>query len=274
MEYILIGVNIYFKAKDAAKMLGYSNTIKAIATHVDNDFKIKLSDIHKYYKAGEAEMGFVRRESSENSIFLTESGLYQLIFKSNMPRAKWFSKWVAQEVLPSIRTTGSYTLNKSVDRYCIRNERALHYKVIAFIKKHFKEAVIITSLGELQKTEELRLESFSKGYRAGQPDIIILNLHKSYSGMAIELKTPTGMGILSDKQISFLETLKNNNYYTLVSNDYDEVVLEITKYLLDVLFLCTCCRKRFKSQHTLDIHIKKFHTQVNNDVNDIIEESY
>jgi hypothetical protein len=73
--------------------------------------------------------------------------------------------------------------------------------------------------------------------------------------------------------VTFLETLKNNNFYTVVSNDYDEVVLEVTKYLLDVLFLCTCCHKRFKSQHTLDIHNKKFHTKVNNDVDDIIEES-
>jgi prophage antirepressor-like protein len=43
--------------------------------------------------------------------FLTESGLYKLIFKSRAPKAEEFSDWVADEVLPSIRKTGKYYVN-------------------------------------------------------------------------------------------------------------------------------------------------------------------
>jgi prophage antirepressor-like protein len=40
---------------------------------------------------------------------LIESVLYRLIFRSNKEEAKAFTRWVADEVLPSIRQTGSYT---------------------------------------------------------------------------------------------------------------------------------------------------------------------
>jgi hypothetical protein len=40
--------------------------------------------------------------------FVNESGLYNLIFRSNKPEAKRFRKWVTSEVLPSIRRFGFY----------------------------------------------------------------------------------------------------------------------------------------------------------------------
>ena len=40
--------------------------------------------------------------------FITESGLYAVILRSDKPNAKKFRKWVTSEVLPSIRKTGSY----------------------------------------------------------------------------------------------------------------------------------------------------------------------
>ena len=46
ITYIRNDTNIYFKAKDAAQMLGYSNTAKSIYLHVDNEFKFKITDIY------------------------------------------------------------------------------------------------------------------------------------------------------------------------------------------------------------------------------------
>jgi len=37
-----------------------------------------------------------------------EAGLYTLLLRSNLPKAKPFKRWVTNEVLPSIRKTGSY----------------------------------------------------------------------------------------------------------------------------------------------------------------------
>lgn len=42
------------------------------------------------------------------AIFISESGLYAVILRSDKPNAKQFRKWVTSEVLPSIRKNGGY----------------------------------------------------------------------------------------------------------------------------------------------------------------------
>ena len=42
--------------------------------------------------------------------FVNEDGLYDVILDSRKPEAKGFRKWVTSEVLPSIRKTGSYSI--------------------------------------------------------------------------------------------------------------------------------------------------------------------
>lgn len=47
--------------------------------------------------------------------FVTESGLYDVIIRSDSEAAKPFRKWVTSEVLPSIRKTGGYIAAKPDD---------------------------------------------------------------------------------------------------------------------------------------------------------------
>lgn len=68
----------------------------AVAAHVDAEDALKRSTPTE---GGRQEMTFV-----------TESGLYALIFGSKLPQAKEFKKWVTSEVLPSIRQNGGYML--------------------------------------------------------------------------------------------------------------------------------------------------------------------
>lgn len=42
---------------------------------------------------------------------ISESGLYKLIMHSDRPEARGFQNWVTREVLPTIRKTGSYSVN-------------------------------------------------------------------------------------------------------------------------------------------------------------------
>ena len=44
---------------------------------------------------------------------MTEAGLYRLIARSKMPFAEAFQDWVEEQVLPSIRKTGSYFINSA-----------------------------------------------------------------------------------------------------------------------------------------------------------------
>ena len=47
-------------------------------------------------------------------LFLAESDRRGLIFSSRKPAAKEYRKWVCEEVLPSIRKTGRYSLGEEI----------------------------------------------------------------------------------------------------------------------------------------------------------------
>lgn len=50
----------------------------------------------------------IRKLNNAGEKFLTESGVYKLVFKSHKPNAEVFTDWIADEVLPTIRKTGGY----------------------------------------------------------------------------------------------------------------------------------------------------------------------
>lgn len=87
----------WFVGKDVADILGYSNPRDAIAKHVDDDDRNTVA-----IRDG---------KGNPNQTIINESGLYALIIGSKLPTAKKFKRWVTSEVLPSIRKTGSYTVD-------------------------------------------------------------------------------------------------------------------------------------------------------------------
>lgn len=46
----------------------------------------------------------------QETIIISEAGLYRLIFSSRKPEAERFKRWLAHEVLPILRRTGSYAM--------------------------------------------------------------------------------------------------------------------------------------------------------------------
>ena len=113
----------------------------------------------------------------------------------------------------------------------IATERQLHNHVVAWLRRFSSELVIIPGLGELQKTDEARLEAWSKGYQKGQADLLILQTNNDFSGLCIEFKSPLGSGTLSDSQEQFLFKMNAAKFSVLVSNDYDEIIDTIVRYL-------------------------------------------
>ena len=115
-------------------------------------------------------------------------------------------------------------------QYEMLNEHDLHYKVVDFIRKYYPEAIVIPGLGELQHTSAMRCDAWQKGYKGGQPDILLANKNNDFIGLAIELKTPAGTGKVSDNQTMFLNRLEEAGYYVIISNDYDEILMTIVGY--------------------------------------------
>ena len=105
----LINDEPWFVGKDVAEVLGYKDTNKAIAMHVDKEDKLNDKMASSLGQRG----GWL----------INESGLYSLILSSKLESAKKFKRWVTSEVLPTLRKTGHYNM---ADSYMIKDpiERA------------------------------------------------------------------------------------------------------------------------------------------------------
>lgn len=84
----------WFVAKDICDALGLQD-VSMTVKRLDDDEKL-------------VQTLFVSGQNREVWT-VNESGLYGLIFQSRKPEAKAFRKWVTNDVLPSIRRTGSYS---------------------------------------------------------------------------------------------------------------------------------------------------------------------
>lgn len=82
---------------DICKALGIKN-VTDVAKRLDEDERTRLN----LGRAGETN-------------FVTESGLYAVVLRSDKPAAKKFRKWVTSEVLPSIRKHGMYATDNVID---------------------------------------------------------------------------------------------------------------------------------------------------------------
>lgn len=92
----------YWVLRDVCEILGLSNP-KVVAERLDED-EVSLTYITD-------SLG-----RKQETTVVNESGLYNVILRSDKPEAKPFRKWVTAEVLPSIRKTGSYsTKEKPLD---------------------------------------------------------------------------------------------------------------------------------------------------------------
>lgn len=82
--------------------LGESAVRMAISKMSDRQVrKVKNSDVK--------DIDF-RKLNNAGENFLTESGVYKLVFKSHKANAEEFTDWITDEVLPQLRQTGTYTM--------------------------------------------------------------------------------------------------------------------------------------------------------------------
>lgn len=83
----------WFVLKDVCVVLGLG-TVSKVADRLDADEK-GMNQIHT-------------PGGMQDVTVINESGLYNVILRSDKPEAKPFRKWVTSEVLPSIRKNGGY----------------------------------------------------------------------------------------------------------------------------------------------------------------------
>jgi prophage antirepressor-like protein len=94
----------WFVARDVAEILGYANTSKAIEDHC------KKSKSLKSLNNNETLLLLEIKDLRSDTKFILESDVYRLVLRSQLDEAESFQDWVVEEVLPSIRKTGSYSI--------------------------------------------------------------------------------------------------------------------------------------------------------------------
>ena len=56
-----------------------------------------------------------------------------------------------------------------------------------------------------------------------------------------------------------MKKYKNNGYKWIISNDYDEIIINVIKYLCGVRVCCNYCSNKFLSNKTYKTHLTSFH---------------
>lgn len=125
---VIIDGEPWFVGRDVTKSLGYAKPEGAIRNNVDKDDTL--------VEGVTDSLGRVQQ-----TLIINESGLYSLIFSSQLESAKRFKKWVTSEVLPSIRQNGGYILNQEnlTREQIVANALIVAQNIIADKDKQIKE---------------------------------------------------------------------------------------------------------------------------------------
>jgi prophage antirepressor-like protein len=164
-------------AADICKVLGISNPSETLSNFLPNQKGISTTDIR-------SEDG---TEQGREMLTVTESGMYRLIFKSRKPIAEKFQNWIFDEVLPSVRKTGSYSVDK--DRHKLE-----------------QKFLPTPALKQLKEAYSIHKMMYGKAYADRWMTQKLANYHPALSGESPkpeELKSlPTTKALLTPTQIA------------------------------------------------------------------------
>lgn len=155
----------WFVGKDVAEALGYHDTNKAVAMHVDVEDK-KLND--------KTSPSFGQRGAT----IINESGLYSLIMSSKLKSAKKFQRWVTSDILPSIRKNGVYMTDEKA--YDITHNKASLIDLLQQAADQLKKKDVVI---ERMKPKEI----FSDAVSTAKTDILVGELAKILKGNGINI---------------------------------------------------------------------------------------
>ena len=107
VEVLEVRGTVYFNPYHIADILDIKNVRDSVSAMNEKQvIKLTNSDV------GNSD---IRKLNNAGELFLTESGVYKLIFKSRKPNAERFANWVTDEVLPSIRKHGAYMTDNTIE---------------------------------------------------------------------------------------------------------------------------------------------------------------
>jgi prophage antirepressor-like protein len=157
--------SIWFVAKDVCEILDYRDAFNAVRM-LDEDEK----GTHQMSTLG----------GKQEVTIISEPGLYRMIMRSNKPEAKPFQKWVSHEVLPSIRKTGGYAMDKALVKDITQVAEQL-----AGLEQKLDQFQVNRIQADLESSP---LKLFIQGRCTVRPDAIIMKkeLYQAYEAYSMK----------------------------------------------------------------------------------------
>lgn len=213
---VMVDGNPWFVAKDIASALGYADTDDAIRKHCKSLKMLKPGD----------SPGLT--ESPRGIGVIPESDLYRLIMRSKLDSAERFQVWVCDEVLPTIRKTGQYSLGAETEgeilvriaNAYLANERRL----AALAKAHEETSDRVEQAEDRVHRIEAKQEAFEEGYRYFS--VIGWAVYKGYPSLTMHDAKALGKmsSKLSREQDIVIDRVRDPRFGMV--NAYHETILE------------------------------------------------
>lgn len=179
--------------------LGNDAVRKAMSRMNEKQFvKVKNSDV---------TISHIRKLNNAGENFLTESGVYKLVFKSRKPNAEAFTDWIADEVLPTLRKTGTYEIPKK--------DKSTSPKRLSLSSVNMMVKNVMSTL------EKAKVE----------PVYVAAEVKRLYTDLGYEVKIPLATDELMLKLYDCTEMAKELGIYSTGGNPHNQAVSAIIKKL-------------------------------------------
>ena len=156
-----------FCLADVSVILGIQNANQIVAKQLDE------KGVYKIYTPTNG--------GTQQITFISEPNLYRVIFRSNKAEAVKFQNWVFNDVLPTIRKTGSYT-TKPTELTPKEKAECLNILMATFgdvLSKEAKETILVTTTENLLGLDLGYRPQVQKTYSATQiGEMLGISAHK------------------------------------------------------------------------------------------------
>ena len=153
--------------KDVCEVLDISQAVR-VAERLDED---EVSQTHITDSLGRQQSTYI----------INESGLYNVILRSDKPEAKPFRKWVTSEVLPSIRKHGAYMTPQKIEEALLNPDTII--KLATNLKAEREKRMEL----ERQAEKDKPLVTFANSVSVAKASILVGELAKLLKQNGIEM---------------------------------------------------------------------------------------
>ena len=157
----------WFVLRDVCNVLGLGTPAR-VAERLDPD---EVSQTHITDSMGR----------QQETTIINESGLYNVILRSDKPEAKPFRKWVTSEVLPTIRRHGMYATPDTVEKMLADPDTTI--KLLETIKQERAARLALEAQAEADKPKIL----FADAVSASHSSILVGDLAKLLRQNGVEI---------------------------------------------------------------------------------------